>query len=98
MNLTPCTGTRDSRVAKEYAYFNSTRCNAKTRQGTPCQSPAIRNKKRCRMHGGKGSGAPKGSQNAFKHGYFTSETTARRKMISEIIKENTRFLCEFTHY
>jgi hypothetical protein len=28
------------------------RCNARTRTGTPCQCPAIRGRKRCRLHGG----------------------------------------------
>jgi hypothetical protein len=28
------------------------RCGAKTRRGSPCQSPAMRGKKRCRLHGG----------------------------------------------
>ncbi|WP_394730732.1 hypothetical protein [Altererythrobacter sp. GH1-8] len=28
----------------------------------------MRGKKRCRMHGGKGSGAPRGNHNAWKHG------------------------------
>ncbi|MFC3175405.1 hypothetical protein ACFOD9_14195 [Novosphingobium bradum] len=28
----------------------------------------MKNKARCRMHGGKGSGAPKGNRNAWKHG------------------------------
>jgi hypothetical protein len=33
------------------------RCGARTRNGTPCQSPAVREKRRCRMHGGaRGSG------------------------------------------
>lgn len=69
-----------------------------TSKGTACQSPAIRNRKKCRMHGGKGSGAPRGSQNAFKHGLFISETIESRKMISKIIKENKRLLFEFIHY
>ncbi|WP_422110923.1 HGGxSTG domain-containing protein [Erythrobacter longus] len=44
------------------------RCLAKTRKGTACQSPAVKGSKRCRMHGGKGSGAPKGNSNALMHG------------------------------
>jgi hypothetical protein len=27
------------------------RCGARTRSGNPCQSPAVREKRRCRMHG-----------------------------------------------
>ena len=33
-----------------------------------CQSPAVRGKKRCRMHGGTNPGAPRGNRNAWKHG------------------------------
>ncbi len=46
------------------------RCCAKTRSGRPCQSPRVKGKGRCRMHGGaKGSGAPKGKKNGrYEHG------------------------------
>ena len=32
------------------------RCLAKTRQGTACENPAMNNRERCRMHGGKSFG------------------------------------------
>lgn len=32
------------------------RCGARTRAGTPCQAPAMRAKRRCRMHGGRSTG------------------------------------------
>ena len=32
------------------------RCLAKTRQGTPCQNPAIKGPGRCKLHGGKSTG------------------------------------------
>ena len=55
------------------------RCGAKTRKGRPCRAPAVRDKKRCRMHGGaKGSGAPKGNRNAQKSGIYSTQS----KMIS----------------
>ena len=45
-------------------------CGARTRSGKPCRSPAVRGKRRCRMHGGAaGSGAPVGNKNAFRHGH-----------------------------
>ena len=50
------------------------RCGARTRRGSPCQSPAMPNG-RCRMHGGTSPGAPKGNKNAFKHGRYTAEAT-----------------------
>ena len=34
------------------------------------------NNGRCRMHGGKSSGAPKGNQNALKHGNYTAAAQA----------------------
>ena len=47
----------------------SPRCGARTRSGSPCRSPAVNGKKRCRMHGGaKGSGAPRGNKNALSTG------------------------------
>lgn len=40
------------------------------------------------MHGGtKGSGAPRGNQNAFKHGYNTREIIEQRKEIRKILAE-----------
>ena len=48
---------------------SAARCGARTRAGTPCRSPAVHGRARCRMHGGaRGSGAPRGNRNAWKHG------------------------------
>jgi hypothetical protein len=52
------------------------RCGAKTRRGTPCQSPAVRGKRRCRMHGGApGSGAPFGRPTHHWHAVPTCAIT-----------------------
>ncbi|WP_374142021.1 HGGxSTG domain-containing protein [Sphingomonas sp.] len=40
------------------------RCLARTRSRTACQSPAVKGRKRCRMHGGTNPGAPKGNRNS----------------------------------
>jgi hypothetical protein len=73
----------------------SPRCGAKTRQGTPCRAPAVKGKKRCRMHGGaQGSGAPRGNQNALKHGAFTKEALERRGAMRDLIREARKFLRE----
>jgi hypothetical protein len=54
----------------------SPRCGARSkRTGEPCRSAAMKNG-RCRMHGGKSSGAPKGNQNALKHGNYTAAAQA----------------------
>jgi len=65
-----------------------TNCGAKTRKGHPCKTAPIKGRKRCRMHGcAKGSGAPKGSQNALKHGYYTKENIAKRSEMQKIIRD-----------
>ncbi len=63
---------------------NAPRCDARTKHnnGLPCRSPAVRGKRRCRIHGGaKGSGAPKGNTNAIKHGCTTSEIKTFKKAV-----------------
>ncbi len=62
------------------------RCGAKTRAGTPCQSPAMKNG-RFRMHGGTNPGPPKGNQNALKHGLYAAYALARRREISSMLKD-----------
>jgi hypothetical protein len=68
--------------------LSSPRCGAKTRKGTPCKSPAVYGRKRCRLHGGAdGSGAPKGNLNALKNGLYTAEAKAKRKVLREALRE-----------
>lgn len=70
------------------AFLNAERCGAKSRRtGKPCKAPAMKNG-RCRMHGGKASGAPKGNRNALKHGLYTAEMIARRQMIKTLIADS----------
>jgi len=52
----------------------------------PCQSPAMPNG-RCRMHGGKSPGAPKGNQNALKHGRYSAEAIVMRKLIRQLLSD-----------
>jgi len=61
------------------------RCRARTRRGSPCQSPAMKNG-RCRMHGGPSPGAPKGNKNAYKHGRYTAEAIANRRGIAALVR------------
>jgi hypothetical protein len=73
----------------------SRRCGAKTRHGGACRSPAMRNKKRCRMHGGAtNSGAPRANRNAHKHGLFTRDAIAERRQIRALLGETRMFLEE----
>lgn len=71
----------------------SPRCGARTRAGGSCGSPAVRGKRRCRMHGGApGSGAQKGNRNARRHGLFTSDAIAERKQIGVLLGEVRKLL------
>jgi hypothetical protein len=48
----------------------------------------VSGKKRCFRHGGApGSGAPKGSQNAYKHGCYTKQSKAERRELNRRFKE-----------
>ena len=64
----------------------SPRCGAKTRSGKPCQSPGMMNG-RCRMHGGKSTGAPKGNKNALKYGLYSKEAIDGRREVSALLKQ-----------
>lgn len=73
--------------------LNTTRCGAKTRMGTACRAPAVRGKRRCRMHGGaQGSGAPRRNQNALKHGTYTHAAFRYRAEVRQLIKRGEELL------
>ena len=61
------------------------RCGARTRSGTPCRRPAIRGRKRCRLHGGLSPGAPRGEKNGnFKTGDWTLDAIEERKWLRSL--------------
>jgi hypothetical protein len=73
----------------------SPRCGARIRAGGSCRSPAVRGKRRCRMHGGAPkSGAPRGNQNARQHGLFTKIAIAERKQIQAMLTDARKLLQE----
>ena len=81
MKTTPCNGEN------YYSFNNAPRCGAKTRRGTACQAPAVRERARCRLHGcGRGSGAPIGNAYAVTHGFTTTEAKLFRKEVKQVIK------------
>lgn len=75
---------RDNTVV--YPFMQSIRCGAKTRQGLSCKSPAVRDRKRCRMHGGTNNGAPVGNSYALKNGFTTKKAKQLKKAVKDIIK------------
>ena len=85
----------DSHLRNTGPMLAAPRCGARTRKGTPCRSPAVHGKKRCRMHGGaEGSGAPKGNRNALKHGFYTKAAIEERKALRKLIRDAEKFLEE----
>ena len=68
-------------------------CGAKTRAGTPCKNPTVTGKARCRMHGGKSTGAktPEGrarlSALHLRHGRSTTEAKAEAKRRAQVGRE-----------
>ncbi|WP_420897432.1 HGGxSTG domain-containing protein [Altericroceibacterium xinjiangense] len=67
------------------AMHSALRCGARTRSGEPCRSPSIAGAARCRMHGGKGSGAPLNNRNALKHGACDREMRERNALVRELM-------------
>jgi hypothetical protein len=64
----------------------SRRCGAHCRTtGQPCQQAAMPNG-RCRMHGGRSTGPPKGNKNNFQHGRYSAEAIAGRSKIRELVR------------
>ncbi len=65
----------------------SPRCGARTRDGGHCRAPAVRAKRRCRMHGGaRGSGGQPGNANARKHGYYSAAAKTERRALCARIR------------
>lgn len=51
-------------------------CGAKKRSnGEPCKRHAVPGSSRCKLHGGKSTGAPAGNKNASKHGIYSQFLT-----------------------
>lgn len=68
------------------------RCGAHARSGKPCRAPALRGKKRCRLHGGLSTGprTPEGLARSRRarwiHGRYSEEAKAERIEAAEIAK------------
>ncbi len=83
---------------------NGARCLARTRAGSACQGPAMRNKHgtktRCRLHGGLSTGArtPAGRARAAaanrRHGAFGAEMQAALKQMRALRAEAARLVAE----
>jgi len=86
LEINPVNQTLEKRLAN---LLGAPRCGAKTRRrGTPCQCPAIRGGRRCRLHGGLSPGAPKGTKNGnYKDGSWTAEAIEERRWLREVVSQ-----------
>ena len=66
-------------VQRKLAMHYSPRCLAKSRAGGQCQMPAMRGKKRCRLHGGKSTGRP------IIHGRYSKDIILLEKSIKSFV-------------
>ena len=76
------------------------RCEARTRRGTPCQSPAYSHNGRCRLHGGASTG-PRNEEglarltaSKIKHGRFTKTKREAAKRRAQVGREMRAELSE----
>ena len=74
-------------------FSKAPRCEARTRRGTPCQCPAMRNRRRCKLHGGLSTG-PKTAEGIERirrasttHGQRTKAARAEREHFRALTKE-----------
>lgn len=69
-------------------------CGAKARQNNyqPCRQPAMKGKARCRMHGGKATGAKtpegkiKSGQANLNHGFYSKKAVAERQRVRMMLR------------
>lgn len=70
----------------------SARCGARTRRGTPCRAPAMKNR-RCRLHGGKSTG-PRTAAGierirlaVTKHGRYSQAARAEHQQLQALLRD-----------
>src|SRR6516165_9937870 len=80
-------GGKRSSIRLAVAASRRSRLTQQTRGGqTPAFDKSMANG-RCRMHGGPSPGAPKGNANSLKHGRFTAEAIAERRMFAALVRD-----------
>lgn len=89
MNKTKDTALTKAGMATRFGPgWQGRRCGAKTRAGTPCQNPAIKDRNRCKLHGGKSTGprTPEGKARVIaahtKHGRRSKAHVEKIKFIN----------------
>jgi len=74
---------------RAYSFQEARRCAATSKRTKKrCKAPAVRGWKVCRFHGA-GGGAPKGEANgSYKHGLYTREALAERRLLSDLLRQS----------
>jgi hypothetical protein len=74
-------------------YSKAPRCGARNRRGSSCGCPAMRNRKRCRLHGGKSTG-PRTAEGlermraaVTKTGFYSAQLKAERRQARQAIRQ-----------
>jgi hypothetical protein len=73
------------------------RCGAKTRKGSKCRAPAMRNG-RCRMHGGASTGPrteeglARSRRARWKHGYRSASAKNERMFVRQLLQDSKSLL------
>src|SRR5579864_8541318 len=73
-------------------FTKAPRCGAKTRRGTKCQCPAMKNG-RCRLHGGLSTGPKTAAgierirQAVTKHGRYSKAAKNERRTVAELMRD-----------
>ena len=85
-------------------HWQGQRCEARTRNGTPCQRPGTKQNGRCRLHGGRSSG-PRTAEGSARmiaskitHGRFTKAEREKAKHRAEVGRQVMRELREIEHW
>jgi len=84
---TPLNADGQPQVSPENPFAKLPRCQALSRTtGKRCGNPAMKDKRVCYRHGGKG-GAPKGNKNALVHGKRSEATINKKRALRAMVRE-----------
>lgn len=81
-------------------FSKAPRCGAQTRRGTLCQCPAMRDRRRCRLHGGLSTGPNTAAgierirRGVTKHGRYSKNARTARRDLQELMREARALLDE----
>jgi hypothetical protein len=87
MTERPETRRHTQRQTRRHNQRQAPLCGAKIGASGECQRPALRGRKRCRLHGGLSPGAPGGAQNGnYKNGEWTTEAIKERRWLRSLVR------------